>query len=173
MRAPSVTDYSVAQIEVDADPDDPSELHFHFRAWLAKNLLNDGVAPNGVQIRDGVVYYAGGTNVNAIPIREDGSAGKLRVLFTGPLISLIDDFVIGDQELLLARALPANIARLRWPTGAKTAREVTTCPMPALGAASSLAYQPAVTTGAPLFPAGSVVVTSFFGGGLYTLPGFH
>jgi Arabinose-binding domain of AraC transcription regulator, N-term len=47
------------------------------------------------------------------------------------------------------------------------------CPMPALGAASSLTYQPQVEGSEPLFPAGTIVVTSFFGGGLYTLPGFR
>jgi len=168
-----VTDYSIAQIEIAPQQTEPGQLAFKFRSWLTKNIFYDGIAPNGIQIRDDVVYYAGGANVNAVPILADGKAGRLRVLFSGPAISVIDDFALGDQELLLARALPANIGRLRWPTGAKTTREVTTCPMPALGAASSLTYQPSVTDGEPLFPAGSIVVTSFFGGGLYTLPGFR
>jgi hypothetical protein len=77
-------------------------------------------------------------------------------------------------SLHLARALPANIGRLRWPVGAKAVREINTCPMPALGAASSLTYQPAVAEGnEPLFPPGTIVLTSFFGGGLYTLPEFR
>jgi hypothetical protein len=173
IAGPAVTDYSIAQIEIDPEQPDPGQLKFTFRSWLTKNVFNDSVAPNGIQIRDDVLYYVGGANVNAVPILADGKAGPLRVLFSGPAISLIDDFALGDGELLIARALPANIGRLRWPTGAKTAREITTCPMPALGAASSLTYQPTVDSGEGLFPAGTIVVTSFFGGGLYTLPGFR
>lgn len=168
----AVTDYSIAQVEVAAEQPEAGKLDFTFRPWLAKNIFNDGIAPNGIQIRDDVLYYVGGTNVNAVPILPDGKPGPLEVLYAGPAVSLIDDFALGDQELLLARALPANIGRLSWSPTGKT-REINTCPMPVLGAASSLTYQPEVEGREPLFPAGTIVVTSFFGGGLYTLPGFR
>lgn len=168
----AVTDYSIAQVEVAKAQPNAGQLDFTFRSWLVKNIFNDGIAPNGVQIRDDVLYYVGGTNVNAVPILPDGKPGPLKVLYSGPAISLIDDFALGEGELLLARALPANIGRLSWSSAGRT-REINTCPMPALGAASSLTYQPQVEGSEPLFPAGTIVVTSFFGGGLYTLPGFR
>lgn len=168
----AVTDYSIAQVEIAKEQTEAGKLDFTFRSWLVKNVFNDSIAPNGIQIRDDVLYYVGGANVNAVPILADGKPGPLKVLFSGPAISLIDDFALGDGELLLARALPANIGRLSWSSSART-REINTCPMPALGAASSLTYQPEVEGSEPLFPAGTIVVTSFFGGGLYTLPGFR
>jgi hypothetical protein len=168
----AVTDYSVAQVEVDGEQPVPGKLAFRFRSWLTKDLARDSFAPNGIQIRDDVLYYVGGANLNAVPILADGKPGPLKVLFQGPALSMIDDFALGDGELLLARAQPANVGRLRWPAAGKL-REIGTCRMPLLGQASSLTYQPEIGGREPLFPAGSIVVTSFFGGGLYTLPGFR
>lgn len=164
---PAYSDFSVAQIEVE-EGGEPGKLSFVFRPWLRKDLGDDGLAPNGLQVRDNVVYYAGGTNLNAIPIEANGTAGPLSVYYRGSPISLIDDFVIRDGYFVVAHALPSDLVAFEAPDGPRAGKEFLTCPMPALGAASSLTAQPELAD--PLFPVGTLVVTSFFGGGLYTLP---
>jgi hypothetical protein len=165
---PGPTDYSVLQIELLADTSVPARLPFVFRAFQPKDLLRDGPAPNGIQVRDDVLYYVGGANINAVPIEADGRAGPLRVYYRGPALSMIDDFTIGDGQMVLARAFPANLGFLAAPTDG-VARELATCQMPPLGMASSLTPQNEAAEAAGVFPRGSLLVTSFFGGGLYAL----
>lgn len=161
-RAPSIV-----QIEIGKAPDDDaSRLNFRHRAFVTKNLALDSIAPNGVQIRDQQLYYAAGANVNVVPIRPDGSAGPVRVHYRGPAISYIDDFALGEGELLLARVLPSAIVTLDDRGG--TPYERASCAMPALGPASSLTYQPEHGDDS-LFAPGTVVVTQYFGGGLSIL----
>ncbi|MET0284944.1 MAG: hypothetical protein ABW352_10750 [Polyangiales bacterium] len=158
---PSYSDYSLVQIDVGAC--EAPKLDFTFRAWLDADLGRDGLAPNGIQIRDQTLYYAGGTNLNAVPIGEDGSAGEVKVYYRGPLVSMIDDFAILGDQFVIARALPSDLSRIDAP--ARSARELAACNMPALGMASSITRAPVEGT----FEAGALLVTSWFGGGLYSL----
>lgn len=161
--------YSVGQIEIDPAPGTPGELRFRHRTWLGKDLLADGLAPNGIQIEGDLLYYVGGANLTAIPIRADGSAGERRVAYQGPLLSYIDDFALDAGEIAIARTLPSALVRLGRPLAEGAAKSEVTCTLPPLAPPSSITYQPDLGARA-LFPAGTLIVTSFFGGGLYTLP---
>lgn len=158
--------HSIAQITIQAPPEEPWKLSFVHRAWLAKNLFVDGIAPNGIQIDGDTLFYVGGANVNAVPILPDGRAGKLRVHFRGPLLTYTDDFALRGSTIVLARTLPSAVVGLA-PAG-RTLRELNSCPMTRF-VPSSLTFSPSAQTEAALFPPDTLVVTSFFGGGLYTL----
>jgi hypothetical protein len=158
---PAYSDFSLVQIDVRAS--EGAKLDFTFRAWLDADLGRDGLAPNGIQIRDATLYYAGGANLNAVPIGEDGRAGDVKVYYRGPLLSLIDDFAILGDQFLIARASPSDLSRIDAPV--RGARELAACNMPALGMASSITRAPVEGP----FAAGQLVVTSWFGGGLYSL----
>lgn len=161
--------HSIIQMEIAAEQAAPAELRFVHRGWLATNLLVDGPAPNGIQYTEGAILFAGGANIQRIPVRDDGRAGPARVFYRGALLSMIDDFAVGEGELLVGRVTPSAIVALRTVRNGRSAREYASCPLPALAPASSLLYQPELED--PLFPPGSVIVTRYFGGGLWTLRG--
>ena len=161
--------YSLYQIFVGAEQPPTRELRFEYRGWLAKDLAFDGPAPNGIQYAEGKIHFVGGANIHAIPVRPDGSAGRPRTIYRGPLLSYIDDFALGDGEILVGRTLPAAVVALSWRNNGRAAREAQTCSLPPLAPPSSLTFQPDLLPEQALFPSGTVVVTSFFGGGLYTM----
>jgi hypothetical protein len=160
--------FSIAQITIGPDPEQAGQLDFSFRAWRKADRQVDGPSPNGIQIKDDTLYFVGGPNVNAVPINPDGSAGRLRVHYRGPVITYIDDFGIADDEIVIGRAIPGELVGLDSPPGARSARAFVTCPMP-FNAPSSVTYQPELAPAQSLFPPGTMVITSFFGGGIYTL----
>jgi hypothetical protein len=161
--------HSLTQIVLEPDPADPSKLAFRHRVWFDTDIFTDGLGPNGVQIEGNVLYYAGGPNINKLTIRDDGRAGDFRIHYRGPLLSYIDDFAIRRGQMALARAIPPAIVGVDAAPFSGTGREVAAFPMPLDRIPSSLAYQENVPVNQPLFPAGSLVVTSFFGGGLHLL----
>ncbi|MDB4972802.1 MAG: hypothetical protein JWN48_1143 [Myxococcaceae bacterium] len=162
---------TLTQIVVEDHPAEPSKLRFRHRTWLDSNAFADGPSPNGVQIRGDTLYYAAGPNLNAVPIERDGSAGTLRVFYRGPALSYIDDFGEQGGTFLLARTLlPGVVATLRPRKDGLTLRETASCALPHDAVPSSISYQPALAPESMLFASGTVVVTSYYGGGLYTLP---
>jgi hypothetical protein len=149
----------------------PQRLAFTHRDWFSTDLFRDGLAPNGVQIENGVLYYAAGANINRIDILADGTAGAASVHYAGPLLTMIDDFVVHEGRMVLARVLsPALVAIDRAPAFG-TAPELATRDMDFDAIPSSITYQPDIPASASLFPAGSLVITCYFGGGLYVLTG--
>ncbi len=160
---------TITQIEVDDDAGAPGELAFTHRAWFSADLLKDGFVPNGVQIEDDVLYYAAGTDINKVRIRSDGSAGEFRVHYQGPLISVIDDFALRDGQIAIARAIPPAIVGLDASPFRGMAHEQRTFDMPLEAIPSSAAFQPAEPEVGRIFPKSSLVITSYFGGGMYVL----
>jgi hypothetical protein len=161
---------TLTQVVIEPPGSDPARLKFKHRDWFSSNLFTE-TAPNGVQIEDNVLYYAGGTNINRVDLHADGTPGAASVHYAGPPFSVIDDFVVHEGRMLIARAFtPALVAIDRAPPFG-TAPEIATRDMPLDQIPSSLTYQADVPAGNSLFPPGSLVMTSFFGGGLYVLTG--
>jgi hypothetical protein len=107
------------------------------------------------------------TGVVTAPSVSDADLGRRAPRICASCLPRSAALARGVEVALLAVAHGEQALRLG------PAREIDTCPMPALCAASSLTYQPDVASGEGLFPAGMIVVTSLFGGGLYTLPRFR
>lgn len=162
---------SLTQITIGPNPASPEKLAFDARDWFNTDIFTDGLAPNGVQIENQVLYYAAGPNINAIAIGDDGSAGDVRIHYQGPLLSYIDDFAILDGRMALARSFPPAIVGLDRPSAFGVVNELGEIPMSLDAIPSSVSYQANVPSGAPLFPKDSLVVTCYFGGGLYILSG--
>jgi hypothetical protein len=163
--------HSLTQIIVGPNPALPEKLVFETRDWFDGDIFTDGVAPNGVQIENQVLYYAAGPNINAITIGDDGTAGDFRVHYRGPLLSYIDDFAVLDGRMALARTFPPAIVGLDRPSALGIVRELGTSSMSLDAIPSSVSYQADIPVGASLFPKNSLVVTCYFGGGLYDLSG--
>ena len=159
---------TVLQILVGDDPPDPTKLSFRHRAFATANVLVNSLSPNGIQIEDNVLYFAAGANLNAVPIQADGTAGKQRTHYRGPALSYIDDFSVHNGAFVLARTIPAQLAALT--PSAREPRQTATCPLPDGATPSSVRRQPDLPAEDTVFPPGTLVVTAFFGGGLYTLP---
>jgi hypothetical protein len=164
---------TLTQVVVNGVADSPQRLSFTHRDWFSTDILRDGLVPNGIQIEGNVLYYAAGSNINRIDLREDGSAGAASVHYAGPALSVIDDFAVRDGRMLIARAIPPALVAVDRAPAFGTARELGTHDMPLDAIPSSIAYQADLPVGNPLFPAGSLLVTSFFGGGLYLLTGLE
>jgi hypothetical protein len=164
---------TLTQVVIGPPGSDPARLNFTHRDWFSPNLAEDGIAPNGVQIENNVLYYAATTNINRIDLHPDGTPGAASVHYAGPALSVIDDFVVHDGRMLIARALPPGLVAIDRAPPFGTAPEIGTRDMPFDQVPSSLTYQADVPAGNSLFPAGSVVMTSFFGGGLYVLTGLE
>ncbi|HKP61946.1 MAG TPA: hypothetical protein VJV78_34680 [Polyangiales bacterium] len=160
---------SISQIVIDHDASSGNKLVFTHHDWFTSNIVADGVAPNGIQIEGQTLYYAAGANINRVQIREDGSAGDFGLHYAGPPLSYIDDFAVRDGRMALARTLPPAIVGLERAPRFGLAREVGTWPMGLDQIPSSVSYQADIPAGASLFPADSLVITCFFGGGLHVL----
>jgi hypothetical protein len=159
---------TLLQILVGDDPPDPTKLNFRHHPFVTANFLVNSLSPNGIQIEDDVLYFAAGANLNAVPILKDGTAGKQRRHYNGPTISYIDDFSVNKGSFVLARTIPAELAALT--ASSRGPKESGTCPLPDGAAPSSVRRQPDLPVDDAVFPPGTLVVTAFSGGGLYTLP---
>lgn len=162
---------TLTQVVVNPNPTDPAKLSFTHHDWFSTDIFRDGLAPNGVQIEGSTLYYAAGANINRIEIRPDGTPGAAAVHFAGPALTMIDDFVVSDGRMVLGRALPPELAAIDRAPAFGTAREIATKPMSLDAIPSSISLQRDVPGHAPLFPANSLIITSYFGGGLYVLTG--
>jgi hypothetical protein len=160
---------SIRQIVVSADAPDARTLSFTHRAWFGTDIVTDGLAPNGIQIAGQVLYYAAGANINRVDIGADGNAGAASVHYAGAALSYIDDFAVLDGRMLLARTMPPGLVALDRAAAFGTASELGTRDMDWDAVPSSVSYQADVPAGNSVFPAGSAVVTSEFGGGLYVV----
>jgi hypothetical protein len=165
--------HTLTQVSVDAAASQAGQLVFQQRDWFNADIFTDGFVPNGVQIAGATLYYAAGANINAITINADGSAGEGHVHYRGPALTMIDDFAIHDGRMALARILPPAVVGLERPSLLGVVRELATHSMPLDAIPSSITYQANVPVGAPLFPEGALVITSYFGGGLYVLAFDH
>ena len=164
---------TLVQIEVAAHPTEAQRLSFRHRGWLTSDIFADGITPNGIQIEGETLYYAAGANLNAVPILADGSAGKMRLHYEGPSLSYIDDFAVREGAFVAARTLPGDLTELAPVTQGTFARELGTCLLPHDATPSSVTRMPSPTPVTSVFAAGTYVVTSYFGGGLYTVSRLH
>lgn len=101
---------------------------------------------NGIKVHRGAVYMTDLTDLKRIPIRADGSAGRARVLATR--LSVLDDLYVDDARILVADFYSGQIASYSHEGALLEQTEM-------------LFESPSsITPGrAPLFPAGSWVVT--------------
>jgi hypothetical protein len=82
------------------------------------------------------------------------------VHYAGAPLTYIDDFAVRDGGLVLAKTMPPAIT---WVD--RAGAELGTRDMDFDSVPSSVSYQDASNNN--VFPVGSYIVTSFFGGGLY------
>jgi hypothetical protein len=164
---------SLTQVVLGPASDDAGLLQFTHRDWYTTDIVRDGLAPNGVQIEGDQLYYAAGANIVRIPIGEDGSGGEPSVHYLGPALSYIDDFAVRDGRMAVARTLPPALVALDRAPALGTARELGEFAMSLTSIPSSITYQADVPAGMSLFPPGSLIVTAYFGGGLYVLSGLE
>lgn len=162
---------SIEQITIDRQASAGGTLVFTHRPWFSADIVQDGIGPNGVQIEGSVLYYAAGPNINRVDIDERGNAGAASVHYAGPSLSYIDDFAVLDGRMALARTIPPAIVALDRAEPFGTARELGTRDMELDQIPSSITYQADNPAGRSVFPASSLVVTCFFGGGIYALTG--
>ena len=164
---------TIEQIVVDSQASSGRNLVFTHRPWFSADFFQDGGAPNGVQIEGNVLYYAAGPNINRVDITPSGDAGAAVVHYAGPSLSYIDDFAVLDGRMALARTIPPALVALDRAEPFGTARELGTRDMSITQIPSSIAFQADNPAGHPVFPANSLVVTCFFGGGIYALTGIE
>jgi hypothetical protein len=165
----TVGSHTLTQITIDGAASQGTQLVFKHRAWLDNDILGDGFAPNGVQIEGDVLYYVAGSNINKVRILPDGRAGELRVHYEGPFLGIGDDFALKDGQIVLARVITPALVALKPASFTGRASEYKTYDVPLEAVPSSVAYQPENPSAGRVFPKDSLVVTSFFGGGLYVL----
>jgi hypothetical protein len=151
----------------------PGKLSFTHRDWFSSGILTDSFMPNGIQIEGELLYYAAGPNINRVEIRPDGNAGAVRMHYAGPPLTYIDDFAVRDGRMVLARSITPGLVALERPDALGFVRELGTYDMDYDSVPSSVTYQADLPLGHSLFPAGSLVVTSFIGGGLYLVTGLE
>lgn len=132
-----------------------------FEPWLESSSAY--LAPNGVQVQSGQVYFSGGQNLFRIPVQVDGSAGQPELLYQAPLHKVLDDFAVdGDMlvvaEIALLNGLGRNTVSLVATDGSGVRQKVSTGSIQL----SSIAVDPG-TLGA----AGAWIATSYYQGGVY------
>lgn len=157
---------TIIQIVVDHSAQSPGVLKFTHHAWLVADGATDGYSPNGIQIEGDALYYAAGANINRVVIEPNGAAGPLNVHYRGPALSYIDDFCIVAGRMALARTIPPALVALDRPDESGLALELGVRDVDLSLTPSSISHQ---TGNNPVFPVDSLVVTSFFGGGIYTV----
>ncbi|HKU44874.1 MAG TPA: hypothetical protein VJR89_42235 [Polyangiales bacterium] len=160
---------SITQVRIDAAASSAGQLAFTHHDWYSTDILTDGLTPNGIQIEGDTLYYAAGPNINRVAIREDGSAGTFGVHYYGPALSYIDDFAVRDGRMALARTLPPAIVALERAPRFGNPRELGSYAMDLTRIPSSISIQDDIPLGMSLFPSGSLVITCYFGGGLWVL----
>lgn len=158
---------TIRQILLDPHQPQTGKLAFTHNAWFGTDIVADSIGPNGIQIDGQVLYYAAGANINRVEIGSDGRAGSWRVHYLGPELSFIDDFAILNGRMLLARAIMPALVAIDVPDTSGTAPELGTRDMDLDKIPSSVAFQADIPAGRSLFPVGTALVTSEFGGGLY------
>lgn len=156
---------TIIQIVVDRSDRTPGVLKLTHRVWLTADSATDGYSPNGIQIDGDTLYYTAGANINRVPIDPNGDAGALSVHYRGAELSYIDDFCIVDGRMVLARTLPPALVALDRPNESGLAPELLVHNVDLSLTPSSISHQ---TNNNPVFPIDALVVTSFFGGGIYT-----
>lgn len=161
---------TLTQIRVDAQAAQGAALAFHHRAWFSTDILSDGVSPNGVQIEGDVLYYANGANINKVRIAPDGSAGEFRVHYEGPFGTYIDDFAIREGAIVTAQTLSPGLVALSPSSFEGAARATGSYELPLDAVPSSVSFQPEGRPAGRIFPRDSLVLTSFFGGGVQVVP---
>lgn len=154
---------AISQVTI-TDSGNSSFLDFNHQTWLSSNEF----FPNGVQIEGDTLYYAGGSDIHKVKITEDASAGEKRRHFDGANLAVIDDFAINEGYIAYAKvSAPGSVIILKPADFDETADYYSTIPMSVIP--SSIVYQKDLPAGTSLFTPGSLLVTSFFSGGLYQI----
>ena len=154
---------AISQVTI-TDTGSSNFLDFKHKTWLTGHEF----FPNGVQIEGNTLYYAAGSDIDKVRIKSDYSAGEVRTHFDGSDLATIDDFAIEQGYIAYSKvSAPGSVVILKPASFTNTAKHLTTVIMPVIP--SSIVYQKDIPGQAPLFSAGSLLVTSFFSGGLYQI----
>ncbi len=154
---------AISQITI-SDTGNSAFLDFKHQTWLTSNKF----LPNGIQIEGNILYYAAGSDIMKVRINSNYAAGEQRRHFNGSDLASIDDFAIEQGYIAYAKvSAPGSVVVLKPASFENTAKHLTTVIMPVIP--SSIAYQKDIAGQAPLFKPGSLLVTSFFSGGLYQI----
>ena len=158
----------IAQLSFDASVDatsDPTELSFTHQPWLKNGDSGSDFFPNGIQIEDGILYYATKNEIRKVRMNADYSAGASATHYRG---LMTDDFDLHNGYIALATvSFPG--AMLVLPPGDFDERVKPMYAVPLATIPSSVSYQHNNPSGDTLFENGSFIVTSFFGGGIYEI----
>ena len=139
-------------------------MDFSHKTWIS----GGEVFPNGVQIEEYTLYYAGGSDIIKAKINSDYSASETKVHFDGADLAIIDDFAVQGGYIAYAKvSAPGAIVVLKPADFNQIARFYFSVPMAVIP--SSIVYQSDTHAGEPLFNEGDLLVTSFFSGGLYRI----
>ena len=126
--------------------------------------IGGGSFPNGVRFHGNTMYYVRGVDVVAVPIGLDDPSAPLEVAYAADSLSTIDDFDIGDERMWLAQF--SSLRALGLPGDSKLV--VTDLEgdvefdldLPFVASSSIVAVD-------TLFGPASIILTSYFDGGLY------
>jgi len=155
---------AITQVKITSNAS-TAELEFTHQPWIKVGDYALEFFPNGIQIEDDILYYASLNEIRKVKINENGSAGDMNLHYRG---LMTDDFEIFDGWVALASvSLPGTIKIL--PPGRFDQRVGSVKTIPLAFIPSSVRYQADRADGENVFAAGSLVVTSFFSGGIYTI----
>jgi hypothetical protein len=131
-------------------------------------MTGDEFFPNGVQIEGNILYYAAGSDIWKIRFKSDYSAGVRQLHYNGSALATIDDFAIEQGYIAYSKvSAPGSVEILKPALLNDEAKHLTTVIMPVIP--SSIVYQKDLPGNNELFEPGSLLVTSFFSGGLYQI----
>ena len=137
--------------------------------FLDATILTEGVrgsgdiAPNGIRIEGDTMYFSRGFSLVKLSLRPDGSHGPPTLIYATDSLSGIDDFDLVEGRLFVAQVglldvalgSPVDSMLLTLNTnGRRLARR-------------RLNFRPSSTT---VVADGALMITSYFGGGLYRIP---
>lgn len=151
-----------------------SNLILSHTPWIVSGDYSGDVFPNGVQIEGDVLYYVSQDEIRKVRINDDGSPGEQRIHYKGLLIDgyknhLIDDFEIWNGYIAFASTIISKSVVILPPADFE---EEKVKPIETINVdyyPSSVRFQPEGEYSNPLFRKNALLVTSFFGGGLYEL----
>ncbi len=142
-----------------------SDLVFSHQPWIKAGDYALDFFPNGIQIEDGILYYASLNEIRKVKINNDASPGDINLHYRG---LMTDDFELYDGWVALASvSLPGTVKLLPPARFDQRVSSVKTIPLTFIP--SSVRYQMDRADGKNVFPAGSLVVTSFFSGGIHII----
>ena len=154
---------AISQVTI-TDTGNSNFLDFQHKTWMTGNEF----FPNGVQIEGNILYYAAGSDIWKVRINSNYVAGERRRHYDGSALATIDDFAIEQGYIAYSKvAAPGSVEVIKPASFSYEAKHLTTVIMPVIP--SSIVYQKDLPGNNELFEPNSLLVSSFFSGGLYQI----